>query len=150
MTIKIVYILYDLVGVSGCFLLGALFMAHAQLHHWGWMLMCAGAAVVIVLLRMSANFSLRRALRTSQAMLDIAMKDDLTRKRFFNHTTTYDLSPDGQSITCLVCGKVSFHLEDVAQLYCGNCHEFHMRAAAADASRSADPGKGNSQSGRGV
>lgn len=28
-------------------------------------------------------------------------------------------------IECLVCGKVSFHPEDIKQRYCGNCHSFH-------------------------
>jgi hypothetical protein len=39
--------------------------------------------------------------------------------------TCYTLAPDGRSITCLCCGLTSFHPEDVRQLYCGNCHEFH-------------------------
>ena len=33
--------------------------------------------------------------------------------------------PDGRSITCLLCGWTSYHLEDVAHRYCGHCHIFH-------------------------
>jgi len=42
---------------------------------------------------------------------------------------TYELSPysgqEGLAIKCLRCGMVSHNLNDVAQLYCGNCHRFH-------------------------
>jgi hypothetical protein len=38
---------------------------------------------------------------------------------------TYRLAPDGQSITCLVCGRTSHHPRDVAERYCGHCHRFH-------------------------
>ena len=29
------------------------------------------------------------------------------------------------SITCPKCGKTSYHPRDIAENYCGNCHEFH-------------------------
>lgn len=29
------------------------------------------------------------------------------------------------AIHCLVCGKVSYNLNDVLNLYCGYCHTFH-------------------------
>lgn len=32
-------------------------------------------------------------------------------------------------ILCHVCGKKSFNPNDIASLYCGNCHEFHDREA---------------------
>lgn len=38
--------------------------------------------------------------------------------------TTYTLSEDGQSITCLKCGKTSFNVNDVKHRYCGFCHEY--------------------------
>lgn len=37
----------------------------------------------------------------------------------------YELLDDGRAIKCLICGKVSHNPNDVAQLYCGNCHRFH-------------------------
>jgi ribosomal protein L37E len=40
---------------------------------------------------------------------------------------TYRISGDGKSITCLRCGLTSWHPEDVRQVYCGNCHRFHVR-----------------------
>jgi hypothetical protein len=34
--------------------------------------------------------------------------------------------PNGaQGILCMTCGRASWHLEDVRQRYCGNCHVFH-------------------------
>lgn len=30
-----------------------------------------------------------------------------------------------ESITCLHCGKTSYHPEDIRRRYCGNCNEFH-------------------------
>jgi hypothetical protein len=41
---------------------------------------------------------------------------------------TYQIAPDGKSITCLICWLTSYHPEDVRQLYCGNCHRFHEPA----------------------
>lgn len=38
---------------------------------------------------------------------------------------TYELAPDGKSITCLRCKLTSHNAHDVAQLYCGRCHAFH-------------------------
>lgn len=29
------------------------------------------------------------------------------------------------SITCPVCGAVSYHPADIEQRYCGRCHQFH-------------------------
>jgi hypothetical protein len=40
---------------------------------------------------------------------------------------TYRVSADRRSITCLRCGLTSWHPEDVRQVYCGNCHRFHVR-----------------------
>jgi hypothetical protein len=40
---------------------------------------------------------------------------------------TYRIAADGKSITCLRCGLTSWHSEDVRQVYCGNCHIFHVR-----------------------
>jgi hypothetical protein len=37
----------------------------------------------------------------------------------------YLISPHGNSITCAACRCTSNHPEDVANLYCGNCHVFH-------------------------
>lgn len=30
-----------------------------------------------------------------------------------------------ESITCPVCGMVSYNPYDIAERYCGNCHIFH-------------------------
>lgn len=38
---------------------------------------------------------------------------------------TYEISADRRSIRCLVCGLASHNPNDVANLYCGNCHKFH-------------------------
>lgn len=37
----------------------------------------------------------------------------------------FSISPGGKSITCHVCGKTSWHPEDVRNKYCGFCHVFH-------------------------
>ena len=39
-------------------------------------------------------------------------------------TKTYTIQ--GKTITCLKCGRTSHHVMDVEQLYCGNCHAFHI------------------------
>jgi hypothetical protein len=36
----------------------------------------------------------------------------------------------GQSITCLLCGRTSFHPSDVEMFYCGSCHRFLRDPAA--------------------
>lgn len=33
----------------------------------------------------------------------------------------------GVAIKCLRCNMTSWHPKDVEYLYCGNCHEFHLR-----------------------
>lgn len=38
---------------------------------------------------------------------------------------TYMLLADLPAIKCLVCGRTSNHPDDVKNLYCGYCHEFH-------------------------
>ncbi len=38
---------------------------------------------------------------------------------------TYMISPDGKAITCRRCGLTSHNPRDVAELYCGNCHQLH-------------------------
>lgn len=38
---------------------------------------------------------------------------------------TYEILRDGKAIQCLVCGKISYHPDDVRNLYCGYCHTFH-------------------------
>lgn len=38
---------------------------------------------------------------------------------------TYQISTDGRTITCTICGMTSWHPEDVARKYCGHCHIFH-------------------------
>lgn len=39
--------------------------------------------------------------------------------------TTYELSPDGRTITCKRCGKTSYNPEDVRLRFCGWCRVFH-------------------------
>ena len=36
------------------------------------------------------------------------------------------ISPDGLGITCTKCRRSSRNPNDVAQRYCGFCHEFHQ------------------------
>lgn len=38
---------------------------------------------------------------------------------------TYILLDHGKAIKCLQCEKVSYHPEDVKNLYCGFCNIFH-------------------------
>lgn len=38
---------------------------------------------------------------------------------------TYEIRDGGRSITCLVCGRISWNLHDVLQRYCARCHQFH-------------------------
>lgn len=35
------------------------------------------------------------------------------------------VAPDGQSITCHVCGATSYNQNDVKHRYCGRCHRFY-------------------------
>jgi len=42
---------------------------------------------------------------------------------------TYELSADGESITCLVCQTVSHNTGDVRYLYCFRCKSFHNRSS---------------------
>jgi hypothetical protein len=42
---------------------------------------------------------------------------------------TYELSSDGNAITCLVCGMTSWNPTDIEQKYCQNCHLFHSQMA---------------------
>jgi hypothetical protein len=37
------------------------------------------------------------------------------------------------SIDCRACGMRSYHPEDIARRYCGNCHAFHDDLAAGRA-----------------
>jgi hypothetical protein len=41
---------------------------------------------------------------------------------------TYDLERGGLSIRCRLCGRVSHHVGDVDNRYCGHCHLFHEDA----------------------
>lgn len=38
---------------------------------------------------------------------------------------TFEISPDGKTITCLKCKVTSVNLNDVREHYCGHCHVFH-------------------------
>jgi hypothetical protein len=49
----------------------------------------------------------------------------LPPESFERQGTTYTISKDGQSITCLICGMTSYNPNDVRERYCGNCHGFH-------------------------
>jgi len=40
-------------------------------------------------------------------------------------TKTYIILHSGTSIKCLICGLISYYLEDVKNKYCGHCHQFH-------------------------
>jgi hypothetical protein len=41
------------------------------------------------------------------------------------NNATFTIAPDGKSITCLRCGRTSWHPKDVEQHYCASCHIFH-------------------------
>lgn len=41
----------------------------------------------------------------------------------FKITYQVDVSPP--RITCLVCNMTSYNTNDIAYLYCGNCHAYH-------------------------
>jgi hypothetical protein len=36
---------------------------------------------------------------------------------------TYEIK--GKTIRCLICGRVSYHPQDIATKYCGHCRRFH-------------------------
>lgn len=38
---------------------------------------------------------------------------------------TYTLRDDLTAITCHVCGRTSYNIQDVRERYCGFCHQFH-------------------------
>jgi Zn finger protein HypA/HybF involved in hydrogenase expression len=38
---------------------------------------------------------------------------------------TYEIEYGPPRIKCLVCGMVSHNPNDIAYLYCGNCHAYH-------------------------
>ncbi len=40
---------------------------------------------------------------------------------------TYEILEDGKAIKCLRCEAVSHNQNDVANLYCGKCHEYHVK-----------------------
>jgi len=44
---------------------------------------------------------------------------------------TYILTHQGQAITCTTCRKPSYNAGDIAQGYCGHCHQFHIFIARA-------------------
>ncbi len=37
----------------------------------------------------------------------------------------YEISEDGKSIKCLICGLTSYNPNDVENRYCANCNVFH-------------------------
>ena len=39
---------------------------------------------------------------------------------------SYQVSEDGESIQCLVCGLRSFNPNDVENKFCGHCHRYHV------------------------
>ncbi|MBA7533406.1 hypothetical protein ES705_25645 [subsurface metagenome] len=38
---------------------------------------------------------------------------------------TYEILYNGIAIKCLICGLISYNLNDVKSKYCGHCHIFH-------------------------
>lgn len=36
-----------------------------------------------------------------------------------------DLTNEGRSIRCLICGAISYNPNDVRERYCAFCHRFH-------------------------
>jgi hypothetical protein len=45
----------------------------------------------------------------------------------------FQISADGQSITCLTCHMTSHHPQDVQHRYCGKCNTFHPTLPAGQA-----------------
>lgn len=40
-------------------------------------------------------------------------------------TLSFNDESEAHSITCNICGRTSYNLNDVVQKYCGHCHIFH-------------------------
>ena len=49
----------------------------------------------------------------------------MSKKANAAYETTFTISEDGKSITCLRCKLTSDNPYDVEEHYCGNCHVFH-------------------------
>lgn len=54
-------------------------------------------------------------------------------ERGFLDNPTYEIIDDdrGKAIKCLICGRTSWHPEDVCHRYCGACMVFHEDLAIA-------------------
>ena len=56
-------------------------------------------------------------------------------------TETYEIVDDGLGIKCLKCGKTSYDLGDLYNLWCGSCKRFHEDMAAEDKPEKPEPPK---------
>lgn len=62
--------------------------------------------------------------------MDDNQQDEPTGMTQTGMTQTYIITPDrgtagGLKITCLRCDHTSYHPDDVANLYCGFCNDWH-------------------------
>lgn len=75
-----------------------------------------------------------------QILEKIIQKSLPDTKSVFRETKgqTYGISLDGKSITCLICGKTSFHPGDVQHCYCSNCNKFHEQPVRTNPGLSPD------------
>ena len=57
--------------------------------------------------------------------------ENIPRRRAIKRKKTYFITTAGSTlgfmlkITCLTCGRTSYHPKDVENKYCGYCHKFH-------------------------
>ncbi len=46
--------------------------------------------------------------------------------KYFPSKKSYKILYDGTAIKCLICGLISYHLDDVKNKYCDHCKLFHF------------------------
>src|SRR5687767_2531600 len=64
---------------------------------------------------------LRQLADKMENIISLAATQDAAAPR----VQSYSIGENGQSITCLRCGKTSYNANDVQHKFCGHCKEFH-------------------------
>lgn len=80
----------------------------------------------VELAKLAVAFEQAHAVYFPSGALDMA---ELGSKILAEHHIQYWISPRGDSITCTKCRKTSRSPRDVAEHYCGACHEFLVNRA---------------------
>jgi hypothetical protein len=80
-----------------------------------------GVPADIQLAKLAVAFEQAHAVYFPSSALEMA---ELGSKILAEYGIRYWISPYGDSITCTQCRKTSRNPNDVAQHYCGACHEF--------------------------